>query len=410
MSPEKSTVRGRPRGSTNSLVQERNREIYKSWVDGMTIKEISEKYLVSPAYAADIIRKFPNRIARPSVGRRPGIRSVIGLPSEIVVPWVKPDYQERNLKIFERLLAGEKIDALAREVEMSPTGVRGILYGLIKDPARREQWNQFRERKKQLRIEREAAGLTNPRWGATTRQLEIFEKRLSGLTLDEIGKEYGVSRERIRQICEKVMLRDWSKRAAWEQALAENEKAKHEPTPYTKAKRELRDLFKTGLFPRERVLEILEDLDVPLEDQETDESLCRWIHEWMAIANFGAYAWCAVCKSPCAFPSGFPKLKASIRTSRCSACNRKAAYERYHRLGYKKISETVSKEKMAVYGARWMARKTGKPLPPLPPKGPWKGPKPKFTGLWDRGLSPKKGFQPGNYYGKPRKPDANLES
>lgn len=35
-------------------------------------------------------------------------------------------------------------------------------------------------------------------------RIRIFELRLDGMTLEEIGKEYGISRERVRQILEEV--------------------------------------------------------------------------------------------------------------------------------------------------------------------------------------------------------------
>lgn len=210
----------------------------------------------------------------------------------------------------------------------------------------------------------------NPRWGQATdkRNREILDERLSGRKLEDIAMEYGVTRERIRQICKSTLAKlpeDELMRA--EGLMAVNFHGgieRHLLERRQGITRELRALFKTE-FNREKILEII-GLD---HFQGTDLDLCAFLYGKYQIKNFFNWRRCWRCKHIIALTPTFRHVGI------CTACNtirhreQMAEHPEY-------LQKMLARQKTKPNYGRLMAlraayKKLGQfdKMPPLPPKG-----------------------------------------
>ncbi len=207
---------------------------------------------------------------------------------------------------------------------------------------------------------------TNP-FAIRRRNREILEKRLSGRKLEDIAKDYGITRERVRQVVNFTLacLPDEERQRA-EGLMAVNLRGgieRHLLLRHQEIGRRLRELFKTE-FHRKKILEI-----TGTAFSGTDLELCYWLYGKYRIKNFFQWRRCWRCKEIKVLSKTFRKA------ALCTPCNTERHTETMRRnpgLYEKARAEQRKKPNyMRLCCIRYYLRKRGRleEMPPLPPKG-----------------------------------------
>ena len=198
------------------------------------------------------------------------------------------------------------------------------------------------------------------------RNREILEKRLSGRKLEDIAGDYGVTRERIRQVIKFTLSRlSESERARADGLMAINLRGGIERHLYVRRQdisRQLRDLFRVE-FDRDKIFQITE----MNRFNGTDIELCSYLHAKYQIKNFFKWRRCWRCKEIKELRQDGPGL--------CTACNtirhNETIARNPHLIERQRIAQRAKPNHMKLYELRCLLRKAGRlsEMPPLPPKG-----------------------------------------
>lgn len=206
---------------------------------------------------------------------------------------------------------------------------------------------------------------TNP-FAIRKRNLEILEKRLAGRTLEDISQDYGITRERVRQVVNDTLNRlPDDERARAEGLFAVNLGGgieRHLLVRRQGIARALRALFGTE-FNREKILKII-GMD---HFKGTDLDLCAFLYGKYQIKNFFRWRRCWGCKEIKPLRRNGPAI-----CTQCNTIRHKETLSRNpHLVGRQKESQKAKPKHMQLYQLRSRLRREGrlKEMPPLPPHG-----------------------------------------
>ena len=214
---------------------------------------------------------------------------------------------------------------------------------------------------------------------AKERAQKIIDMRVGGMTHQEIGDSFGISRERTRQIIRKYEY--LSHGASLGRHPSEGKIERMEAKHRAKVKLDLRQLFTSEYFQRAEVLRI-----TGWADNGSDIELCERLHDEFRIVIFGPYGWCNPCrkvKSRRDFA-----VKSFLRHGECRQCNSTRCTEwMKNHPGYTKRKSEWAKStgKGKLYTRRSAMKKQGRinEIPPLDTPLPL----PSLPAWWTRAAS-----------------------
>jgi len=205
----------------------------------------------------------------------------------------------------------------------------------------------------------------------------ILERWLKGEKLDAIGRTYGISRERIRQLVDKAEA-DSGDPSVVERAVSRRfskvRDIQFQRTKRVAARQELKELFKTR-FDRDEIIRILELDDDPDIMALPDEDLCALIYESVNVRRFFKYTRCSGCET---VKVNDEFAKSVISKSYCLYC-RKCNTDRHRQMMLDNpeiqrrsyLKQLTKPNKSRIYQLRHYYRSQGQEdkMPPLPPRG-----------------------------------------